>query len=80
LVSINNNPSHPYIHIQLLDGFFKKVFFLEHIRYIGIYGYKKLDQYKDPLLRKLIEKIATEVEKEVTQNYAVVKNLLSYLK
>ena len=77
LVSVNNNPSDPYIHIQLIDSIFKNFFSLEHIRYKGFSGYKKLEQYKDPFLQKIMERIGSEVEKELARNYAIVKNIFS---
>ena len=80
LVSVNSNRTEPYIHVQLTDSFFKKIFSLEHIRYKGLTGYKALDQYKDPFLRKVIDSIASEVEKELDQNYAIVKSLLNYFR
>jgi hypothetical protein len=76
LVSVDNNKAEPYIHIQLLDSFFKA--FAEHIRYKGYGGYKKLKEYKDPILSKLIDKIAVEIEKEINHNYAMIKNIFSY--
>ena len=79
LVSVNSDKADPYIHIQLIDSLFKN-FFSEHIRYKGFNGYKKLEQYKDPVARKLIDRIGAEVEKELACNYAVVKNLFSYFR
>jgi hypothetical protein len=80
LVSVNSNQKEPYIHIQLFDSLFKKNRSLEHIRYQGFDGYKELPAYRDPFIQKLMEKIAYEVEKELSYNYGMVKYLFSCLR
>ena len=79
LISIGSDVREPYIHVQIIDSLFKLLFPTEHIRYRGIDGYKKLELYKDPFIKKLIDAIGVEVAKEMNGNYAKVKNLLSYL-
>ncbi|HEY0579652.1 MAG TPA: hypothetical protein VGC75_02995 [Candidatus Nitrosocosmicus sp.] len=80
LISVGNNLKEPYVHVQLIDSLFKKLFSTEHIRYRGMHGYKYLEIYQDPFLKRLLEVIAVEVEKEVNGNYAKVKSLVNYFR
>jgi hypothetical protein len=80
LISIGNSLKEPYVHVQLIDSLFQKLFSTEHIRYKGVHGYKYLELYQDPFLRKLIEAIAVEVENEINGNYAKVKSLVNYFR
>ena len=57
LISIGSDVREPYIHVQIIDSLFKLLFPTEHIRYRGIDGYKKLELYKDPFIKKLIDAI-----------------------
>jgi|SRR6476646_7057419 hypothetical protein len=80
LISVGNHPTEPYVHVQLIDSLFQNLFNTEHIRYKGLEGYKRLEIYKDPFLKKLIDTIANEVEKEIAGNYAKVKSLMNYFR
>jgi hypothetical protein len=80
LISISGNKTEPFIHVQLIDSLFKMLFPCEHIRYKGFEGYKNLEIYKDPFIRKLIDAIACEIEKEFNESYAKVKSILSYFR
>ena len=78
LISVNSNANEPYVHVELLDSIFKKILPTGHIRYKGYQGYKKLSIYNDPFIRKIIDTIASEIEREICGNYAKVKSLLEY--
>ena len=80
VISIGGDKKEPFIHVQLIDSLFKMIFPCEHIRYKGLEGYKKLELYKDPFIKKLIDAIASEIEREFNGSYAKVKNILGYLR
>jgi hypothetical protein len=79
LVSVNSNSDQPYVHIQLFDGILRKLL-PEHIRYRGWTGYRTLPLYRDLFIRKLLDRLAMEVEKELNTQRAVIRSLLDFLR
>lgn len=79
LISVNSNQLEPYVHVQLINSIFKQIIPTGHIRYRGYEGYKKLDIYHDPFIRKIVDVIANEINSKLNYQYSNVKNLFSYM-
>lgn len=61
LVSISGDAKENFIHVQLLQSFFKKVFGVEHIRFRNQNGNIELEDIRFPFMRD----IATTVNKNL---------------
>jgi hypothetical protein len=81
LVSLGGDEKHPFVHVELTDSFYQGFFGIQHVRYKGFDGYKALGFYKkDVFLRRLFDALAQELERELSRNYAKVRNLFHHMK
>ena len=53
LVSISGDYQESFIHVQLLQSFFKKVFGVEHIRFKNLNGQLELEEVSYPFMRQI---------------------------
>jgi len=65
LVSISGDMDDSYIHIQLLQSFFKKVFGIEHIRFRNYHGELQLEETKYPFIQQIAKLVSTRVSQEL---------------
>jgi hypothetical protein len=66
LVSISGDAEDNFIHVQLLQSFFKKVFGVEHIRYRNQNGSVELEEISYPFMRD----IANTINKNLNQHFS----------
>jgi hypothetical protein len=75
LVSAGKNAGQPYIHIQFIDHLTIYLLSTEHIRYKGFNGYRRLNLFNDPAINKLIERLALQIERNLTGGWCIVRKL-----
>ena len=79
LVSVYQKEDRPRYHIQLIDGYLKKVFSAEHIRFEGD-GYKKLEWYKNLFTREIMNRMISAIDREINQRSGMMRFLFQGLR
>jgi hypothetical protein len=69
LVSISGDVDESYVHVQLLQSFFKKVFGVEHIRFRNHHGELHLEEAKYPFVRQIAAVVSARVNKELENHF-----------
>ena len=65
LVSISGDEEESYVHVQLLQSFFKKVFGIEHIRFRNYHGELQLEETKYPFVQQIAALVSSRVNEEL---------------
>jgi len=71
VISICGDANDSFIHIQLINSFFKKVFGVEHIRFRNQNGQLQLEESKFPFIRQIAMLVSNHVDKELKTFYSV---------
>ena len=65
LVSISGDKEESYVHVQLLQSFFKKVFGIEHIRFRNFHGELQVEETKYPFIQQIAALVSMRVNQEL---------------
>jgi hypothetical protein len=71
LVSISGETDNRFVHVQLINSFFKKVFGVEHIRFYKRNGELFLGETKYPFVKQIATLVSSKVDSELTALYSV---------
>ena len=67
LVSISGTRDEMFVHIQLINSFIKKIFGVEHIRFLSHNGEIKVQEYKHPFVYQVAQLITLQLKKELEE-------------
>src|SRR4051812_41290341 len=65
LVSVSGDKEDTYVHVQLLQSFFKKVFGIEHIRFRYYHGELQVEETRYPFIRQIAAVVSLRVNQEL---------------
>jgi len=68
LVSISGDKDENYVHVQLLQSFFKKVFGIEHIRFRNYHGKLQVEEARYPFIQQIAALVSLRVNQELENN------------
>jgi len=69
LVSVSGDKEETYVHVQLLQSFFKKVFDIEHIRFRNYHGELQVEETKYPFIRQIAALVSLHLNQQFENKF-----------
>jgi hypothetical protein len=65
LVSISGTKDEMFVHIQLINSFMKKIFGVEHIRFLNHNGEIQVQEHKHPFVYQVAQIITMQIKEDL---------------